>query len=594
MKRTLSALLGLGLAAGSLTGLQAGEGNAKALPGDPYANETKAERDARMAWWREARFGMFIHWGIYAVPAGSYEGEQVGGIGEWIMRNAKIPSKVYRGYAKDFTAANYDPAAWAKLAKEAGMRYMVITSKHHDGFALYPSEVTDWDAVDASAAKRDLIGPLAEAARAEGLKFGLYYSQAQDWMHPGGSIYGYKEGQVINEDHKGSFDQYLKDIAVPQVREILTRYRPDVLWWDTPILMNEKRAEPLASLLALRPGIIHNNRLGGGYIGDTETPEQFIPPTGFGDRDWETCMTMNGTWGYKSYDHNWKPADVLVTNLINTASKGGNYLLNIGPDATGRVPEESIQLLKQVGAWMKVNGEAIYGTSASPFNCRLPWGRCTTKIESGKHILYAHVYDWPVNHKLLLPGLKAKVDAASLLATGEQLKVTDSPHGPVVLLPGSPVDKLSTTVKLVLKGEPKVGAMPVIADPDGVLRLSPLDAKLEGELKLGHRGGSEIIAGWNNSRDRISWDVETIENGTYLVELQTACAQEGAVILIQGKGVGKLACAVPKTGNMGSFETTRVGEIQLKKGTKLTLSLHPVADGWKPVNLRMVELLPQP
>lgn len=589
-----SALLLAGLmATGLVADLEAGESSSAAvLPGDPYAGESTAQRDKRMAWWREARFGMFIHWGVYAVPAGSYEGEPVDGIGEWILRNAKIPSAVYRGYAKDFTAENYDPQAWAKLAKEAGMRYMVITSKHHDGFALYPSEVTDWDVVDAGGAKRDLIAPLAKAARAEGLKFGLYYSQAQDWIHPGGTIYGYKEGEVINEDHKGSFDQYLKDIAVPQVREILTRYEPDVLWWDTPIHMTQKRAQPLASLLALRPGIIHNNRLGGGYLGDTETPEQFIPPTGFGGRDWETCMTMNTSWGYKSDDDNWKPAEVLIANLINAASKGGNYLLNIGPDATGRVPEESVRLLKEVGAWMKVNGEAIYGTTASPFSCRLPWGRCTSKREGRKHVLYAHVYDWPVNQKLLLPGLQTGVKSAKLLASGDSLQVTNSPHGPVVLLPKAPVDKLSTTIKLVLGGPAKVRSQPVLADPDAVIRLSPLDAKLEGDLKLGQRRGREIVTRWHNSRDHMTWELEATHGGTYLVQLQTACAQKGAVILIEGKGVCKLACAVPKTETMRSFETTKVGEFKLKKGTKLSLRLKPVADGWKPVNLRMVELVP--
>ena len=166
-----------------------------AISPDPYANETKEERDARMGWWREARFGMFIHWGVYAVPAGTYKGEQIPSIGEWIMLKGKIPVAEYKAFAKEFNPVKYDPAAWAQLAKEAGMRYIVITSKHHDGFALFPSKVTDWDVADATPYGKDLIGPLAEAARAEGLKFGLYYSQAQDWNHPGGAkARPYKEG----------------------------------------------------------------------------------------------------------------------------------------------------------------------------------------------------------------------------------------------------------------------------------------------------------------------------------------------------------------------------------------------------------------
>ena len=276
------------------------------VPGQPAGEETREQRNARMQWWREARFGMFIHWGVYAVPAGTYKGKQIDGIGEWIMRQAEIPVTEYRAFARQFNPVKYDPEAWAALAAEAGMKYMVITSKHHDGFALFPSEVTDWDVADATPYGKDLIGPLAAAARRNGLKFGLYYSQAQDWTNPGGAKAGLEDGQGWCEQHKGKFDDYLKTIAVPQTREILTRYKPDILWWDTPYLMTRERADLLRPLLNLQPGIIANNRLGGDYAGDTDTPEQHIPETGMPGRDWETCMTMNDTWGYKSYDNNWK------------------------------------------------------------------------------------------------------------------------------------------------------------------------------------------------------------------------------------------------------------------------------------------------
>jgi len=227
--------------------------------------ETPAQRDARLQWFREAKFGMFIHWGVYAVPAGFYQGQPVKGIGEWIMLRGKIPVATYRGYAKEFNPVKYNPEQWASLAAKAGMKYMVITSKHHDGFALFPSDATDWDVADATPYRKDLIGPLAAAARQHGLKFGLYYSQAQDWTHPGGAKSGQKEGESWDEASKGSFDSYLTKIAAPQVREILTRYKPDILWWDTPTWMNQDRATPLHQLLALRPGIITNNRLGGDY-----------------------------------------------------------------------------------------------------------------------------------------------------------------------------------------------------------------------------------------------------------------------------------------------------------------------------------------
>jgi alpha-L-fucosidase len=260
MKRTMTAGTLLGLAALLLMPLLAAQ-----------AAETPGERDERMRWWRDAKFGLFIHWGVYAVPAGTYNGRQVPGIGEWIMRRGPIPVAEYRAYAKQFNPVKYDPEAWAALAQEAGMKYIVITSKHHDGFALFDSKVTDWDIVDATPYKKDVVAPLANAARKRNLKFGLYYSQAQDWTHPGGAKSGLKEGEGWDEVHKGSFDDYLQKIAVPQVREILTNVKPDILWWDTPTWMTRPRAEPLNALLSLRPGVITNNRLQRPSFGQSNT-----------------------------------------------------------------------------------------------------------------------------------------------------------------------------------------------------------------------------------------------------------------------------------------------------------------------------------
>lgn len=412
------------------------------------ATETKEARDARMGWWREAKFGMFIHWGVYAVPAGTYKGKQIEKIGEWIMRNAEIPVAEYRGFAKEFNPVKYDPDQWAALAKDAGMRYMVITAKHHDGFALFDSKVTDWDMVDATPYGKDLIKPLAAAARKQGLKFGLYYSEAQDWTHPGGAKRKFKDGEGWDPAHKGSFDDYLAKIAAPQVREILTAYQPDILWWDTPFMMTAERAAPLQALLALKPGIITNNRLGGGYRGDTETPEQHIPPTGFGDRDWETCMTLNDTWGFKSYDHNWKSTETIIRNLVDIVSKGGNYLLNVGPTAEGLIPEESVKRLREVGRWMAVNGESIHGTQANPFPKPLEWGRVTRK--PGK--LYLHVFQWPADGQLTLP-VKIGGGKARLLAKSEQaIEVASNVDGVTLKLPAVAPDPIDSVIALEYSG----------------------------------------------------------------------------------------------------------------------------------------------
>lgn len=565
---------------------------AMALEGDPYANETDAQRDARMGWWREAKFGMFIHWGVYSVPAGIYDGKPVPGIGEWIMRNATIPVETYRSYAADFNPVHYDPNAWAALAKDAGMRYVIITAKHHDGFALFPTETSKWNVVDATPWEKDLIAPLADAVRGQGMKFGLYYSQAQDWMHPGGAKAGSGDGEGWDAAHKGSFDSYIDAIAVPQTREIITRYQPDVLWWDTPHLMNSERAAKLAKLLELKPGIIHNNRLGGAYKGDTETPEQHIPATGFPGRDWETCMTMNDTWGYKADDHHWKSVSTLIRNLVDIASKGGNYLLNIGPDSHGAIPAESVNLLKQVGAWMKVNGESIYGTHASPFR-KLPWGRCTVKSSGDDTYIYLHVFDWPADGKLRIPGLANAVKSATLLAGDIELSAESSPGGPVLSVPSTAPDPLCSTIRMVIQGAPRVSDPLVLPDSDGTIRLFPAYARYHGsDLQTESRNGMDNIGYWTNPENTVSWNLQVPADGRYQLVIDAAAPSEGAVLMV--KGVGKLAYAVPKTGDFNAFQSTKVGETALTKDSTITLTLHPVADGWNPVNVRKVELIPQP
>lgn len=416
--------------------------------------ETPEERDARMQWWREARFGMFIHWGVYSVPAGTYKGERIEGIGEWIMLKAKIPVEEYRQYAKQFNPVKYRPEQWVKLAKAAGMKYIVITSKHHDGFALFDSKVTDWDVVDATPYGKDLLKPLAEACRKHGMKLGFYYSQAQDWVHPGGAA---ARGGHWDPKQDGNMDEYIRNIAVPQIREILTNYGPvAILWWDTPVDMTKERANMLYPLTQLQPGIITNNRLGGEYAGDTDTPEQHIPDTGIEGRDWEVCMTMNNTWGYKSYDDNWKSTETLIRNLVDIASKGGNYLLNVGPTSEGLIPEPSVQRLKQIGAWMRVNGKAIYGTTASPFS-NLPWGRCTKKTHKGKTVLYLHVFHWPTDGHLLVPGLMTRVKHAYLLAPPRvYLRTQATSEGVVVKVRKKAPDPISSTVVLELHGPVEV------------------------------------------------------------------------------------------------------------------------------------------
>lgn len=557
---------------------------------DPYANETTAQRDARMEWFRAARFGMFIHWGVYSVPAGTYHGKQIPGIGEWIMNHGKIPMAEYQAFAKEYNPTNFDADAWVKLAKEAGMKYIVITAKHHDGFANFDSAVNQWNIVKGTPYGKDVLKPLAAACRKYGVKLGFYYSQAQDWNN-GGSAAGGKWDPAQQHD----MDDYIDKVAVPQMKELLSNYGefPVVIWWDTPTDMNQERASKLIETLKLKPGIIHNNRLGGGYKGDTETPEQYIPPTGFSGRDWETCMTMNDTWGFKSDDHNWKSTETIIRNLVDIASKGGNYLLNVGPNSLGEIPEPSIERLKAVGAWMKINGDAIYGTTASPFK-RLPWGRCTKKVSGDEATLYLHVFNWPQDGKLVVPGLHNEVIKAYELKSNwlgwhKSLKTASDANGITISVPAAGPDKISSTVVLKIKGAPEVAATVIMPEADGSVRLTASEAELHGGLQYEVSGGKDNIGYWTDSADAASWTFMVNRPGKFKVIAEVAATAASKFEIVVGEQTAEVA--VPDTGDYTKF--TRVDaskSLEFSAAGRFTLTAKPVAQGWHPVNLKSLRL----
>ena len=411
---------------------------AAALPG-----ETKQQMDKRMKWWRDAKFGMFIHWGLYAVPAGEWNGKKVSGYGEWIQSQGKIPEKDYAKLQTKFNPTKYDPAQWVSIAKSAGMKYIVITSKHHDGFALFDSKLTDYD-VMGSPYGRDLLKPLADACHAAGMEICWYHS-ILDWHQPTA------KGKEFPQ-----YEKYLRG----QLKELLTNYgRIGVLWFDGEWIpeWNEEYGRNLeAYLREIQPDLIVNNRVGKRKHspGDFGTPEQEIPATGMPGWDWETCMTMNNTWGYKSDDHAWKSTEDLLHKLVDIVSKGGNFLLNVGPTAEGLIPAESVKRLEEIGRWMDVNGQSIYGQpTASPFS-KLAWGRATQK--PGK--LYLHVFDWPADGKLTVPGLQNKVAKAYLLAdkSNTPLALEQKANEVIVTVPQKSPDKIDTVVVLEIEGPPKV------------------------------------------------------------------------------------------------------------------------------------------
>ena len=426
------------------------------------------ERETRTQWFTEARFGMFIHWGLYAIP----------GRGEWYMSEAKIPAEQYERYMQEFSAKAYDPRDWARRAKRAGMQYVVLTAKHHDGFCLFDSKLTDYKSTNAPCG-RDLVREFVDAVRAEGLRVGLYYSLI-DWHHPDFPKYNDcnhpMRGDPAYQDEKIDFDRYLAYMH-GQIEELVTNYgKIDILWFD--YAYDELRGEAWRATDLIRmvrrhqPDVIIDNRLetsGEGfgslvteqpayYSGDFVSPEQILPPEGIrnvrGERvPWELCTTMNNNWGYCQLDKNFKPADMVVKKLVECVSKGGNLLLNFGPDRRGDIPEECEQILAEVGRWMRRNGESIHGCGCAELE-KPEYGRITRNGNK----LYYHVMESQITY-VYLPGVsRSQIKKIRLLRDGTELKIvedwitTNYPELVFVSLGASPVlpDPIDTVIEVEL------------------------------------------------------------------------------------------------------------------------------------------------
>ncbi len=454
----------------------------------PAATQPTQSADHRMDWWRDARFGMFIHWGLYSIPAGEWPSDPRTGHAEWIRDTAKIPVEEYEKLKDRFNPVKFDAGAWVSLAKAAGMKYVCITTKHHDGFCLFDSAQTDWD-VMSTPFHRDIMKEIADACHKQGIVCCWYHS-IMDWHHPDYLPRRPWENRPTDGADFERYNMYLDN----QVTELLTRYGPvGVMWFDGQWegTWTHGRGVKLYNLCRkLQPSVIVNNRVdkGGGlmqmtregtgvrYMGDFGTPEQEIPPTGLPGVDWETCMTMNDHWGYNKRDHHFKTTQDLIRKLADIASKGGNFLLNVGPTAEGEIPETSLERLKEIGRWMEVNGEAIHGTVAGPFE-HLGWGRCTVRratdpAEPDTARLFLHIFDWPSGGELVVPGLYNTPRRAFLLGdpasplsvtgagnTGEELRIR---------LPNRCPDPIDAVVVLDIAGEPDVATPPVIDAADDI------------------------------------------------------------------------------------------------------------------------------
>jgi len=424
----------------------------------PAASGAGAEV-AKLRWFDEAKYGLFINWGLYSIPAGEWKGKKYGGIGEWLMHDAKIPVKEYEQLAKQFNPEKFNAEEWAQLAEDAGMKYLVFDCKHHDGFALFHSEVSKYNCFDATPWQRDPMKELQAACTKRHIKLCFYYSQATDWHEPNGGMNNWD----FKPDKEKDFDQYLRDKSLPQVRELLTNYGPiGLIWFDVPVMMSAERSKRFADLVhSIQPATLINSRLGQGNLhdyksmGDNEIPNKVLAGA------WETAATINDTWGYKTDDHNWKQPDNITFKLVDIVSKGGNYLLNVGPTGDGSIPQPSQDILRRVGKWLKVSGEAIYGAGRTPFGDELAksdW-RCTVQPadwtwgKPGK--LYFHLFKWPAAgdgavRKFEVAGVRGKLKKSYLLADPEHkpLQMELSAPGGVLtaILPQNAGDDLDSVL----------------------------------------------------------------------------------------------------------------------------------------------------
>ncbi len=418
----------------------------QAAPPTPQKTAPSSQ-DAKLQWFREAKFGLFIHWGLYCIPAGEWKGKPVAGLGEWIMNRAKIPVKDYEQLASQFNPVKFNAEDWVQMAQDAGMKYLVITSKHHDGFAMYHSEASKYNVFDATPWHRDPLKELAAACARHDINFGFYYSQAQDWHEPNGAGNTWDFGP----DNQKDFDQYLRGKAEPQVKELLSGYGPICLvWFDTPRMMSGERAQRFIDIVhALQPATLIDGRLGaeGDYrsMGDNKIPDDVLAG------DWEVPATVNHTWGYKKDDNDWKSPEDLTFKLVDIVSKGGNYLLNVGPTSEGVIPQPSQDNIRAVGRWLKVNGEAVYGAGPTPFHDELSatnW-RCTTK--PGR--LYLTIFKWPAG-SFELANVSKKVKKAYLLtSTGHTpFKVRQQGNHVNIALPAQAPGPMASVVVLETAG----------------------------------------------------------------------------------------------------------------------------------------------
>ncbi|GIP33253.1 hypothetical protein J2TS4_24630 [Paenibacillus sp. J2TS4] len=606
------------------------------------------EHEERIAWWREARLGMFIHWGLYSLPGGIWRGEEVkAAYAEHLQLKAQIPIKEYETIAAEFNPVKFDADEWARAAKDAGMKYLVVTTKHHDGFAMYDSKVSDYNIVKATPYGRDPMAELAEACHKHGVKLCFYYSHSMDWHHPdsqGNTLdfpanigaYDPVESWIDDEDKASRYERYLQQKAFPQIKELLTQYGPvGVIWFDCGHKLTREQGERFMEVVrSEQPDCLVNRRVWKDPLGDYGNTMDNQPHVRVSRPDWESIATLNDSWGYKKLDNNWKTPLEIIHNLIDVVSMNGNFLINVGPTGEGDFDPMSLQLLREIGGWLRVNGDSIYGTVQSPIG-KPPWGRCTLKGNK----LYLHVFDWPASGKLLVPGIRNGIVRASLLADpeGSALEVTRLNSDDLLIrVPSEAPDELVSVVALELSGP--VSANPVkrlyTSEYDNV--FSAFDGEIHGTMLRYDTGKKDrdVVTAWSEVNDWLEWTFRVAEPAcckveiTYGVEpgdeggaftvstsLKAGSEASGASGIsgadvegaldssdsarlsakadtIHGKDAAFLSAEVQETGGGYEYRTFDIGEIRLEQAGIYTLAVQAEhITGQSLMNLKQVVLV---
>jgi len=523
----------------------AGWGQSNRGPSPDALKTTPEQANARLGWWRDARFGMFVHWGVYSNLSGSWNGKAYGGYGEHIQRMAQIPIPEYIDkVAGSFNPTEFNADEWIRLAKQAGMRYFIITAKHHDGFAMFDSKVSDHTVVKATPFGSDPMKNLAAACKKYGIKFGFYYSHAFDWGE------GNAPGNDWDFDNPGGdkllsgFNWWEKDTAflvkvrkyvdeksIPQIQELIKNYDPDIMWFDTPHkLPMEENCRIYEAVRKAKPDIVINGRLIyglGDYQNTCDCPLEFHATEG----DWEGIPTTNNSYGYNKNDHSHKPAGHFVRLLVKAVARGGNLLMNIGPMGTGAIDTNDVKILEGIGRWFEVNGESIHGCARTPLQVQ-PWGESTLKGNT----LYLHVFDWPKNGELKLGGVFGDVKKAYLLSNKDKKFMVERNGIDLnIAVPVNSPDTVDAVVAVEFKTAPKGDPARLISTNVSSNVLRALDAKVSGGVEWGDGNRNQNYAWkWKSKDGSVTWDIRVTKNSKYELCINYEAPGESKAKLVEG------------------------------------------------------------